>query len=254
MTTVIRGYGVNIRESPGGRIIGTIGRGGEAAPLLKSEHGWSQYRFDRFTGWVSDSVVERITPTAIRHDVNWVSQLGIGADRWGGDCGAACLVMLIEAYKGIRPTVDDVAALFGFSETKRYGFIGDIIRAADHYGLLMGSNGNADLYYTADVLRSRPFIQLFDYDLLPSKYDLRYFAGHYGVVVGMDAGFVYLLDPYDRQRREHKLTWQQWRDVIGFSRYNAPTQAIVAAKPLMPDFREALAALRDRMSEVLQHV
>lgn len=251
---LIRGYGVNIREAPNGRIIGTVGRGGEVAFQTAHEDGWTQYRFERFMGWIKDDVHKSITPVERRHEVNWISQLGVGANQYGGDCGAACLVMLLESYLNIRPTVDEISALFGFSETKRFGFISDLLRVSGTYGLPMNTSASADIYYTAETLFSRPFIQLLDYDLLPRRYDLYYFAGHYAVVYACDSDHVHLLDPYDRQRREHILTWFEWRDIIGLSRYNNPTQAVTPKAALRPSIRAGLLSLRNQMSEVLTRV
>jgi hypothetical protein len=255
MKLLIRGAGVNVRSEPNGRIVRVIGRGGEVASRVRQENGWTEYHQDGiFFGWIRDDVVTTIQPPEVRHDVEWISQLGAGADKWGGDCGAACIVMLLHAYFGIRPSVDEVAAHFGFSVNKRYGTITDIVRTSGLYGLPMVATTNADIYHTAKTLETRPFIQLFDYQLLSSRYDPMYRGGHYAVVVRCDADTVTLLDPYDRNLRLHRLSWRKWRDIVGVSSHNLPTQAIVPAQPLVVSIRDRLTRLKSKTETVIDRL
>jgi uncharacterized protein YvpB len=139
-----------------------------------------------------------IVPAVKRIDVPWLSQLSTTAGYARGDCGTACVAMLLN-WKGRVVTVDEVS-----KATKQpAGFtlvsFSNLILAAIHFGLTLIYQRDMTLaQICADIDSGKPVICLVNYQSLPvlSRFDARYNAGHYVLVIGYDADHIIYHDPY----------------------------------------------------------
>lgn len=147
------------------------------------------------------AALRAITPAeaqGVRLSVPWLSQLGPSAAYAPGDCGAACVAMLINSRGEARVTVDDVSK--AANKPRGYGTLSfaDIINAAQKFGIVL-QHGNASLQtLCADIDSGKPVIALVNYQSLPlySRYDTQYNAGHYLLIVGYDNRNMIYHDPY----------------------------------------------------------
>lgn len=125
-----------------------------------------------------------------------VSQLGIGADYGKGDCGMACLSMILD-YHGISATVDELGKRAGYSGGYLITDSIDMSKVARQYGI----DYDWSRFVTTELVRDeldkgRPVTALVWYQSLPKKYDFSYRNNHWIVLTGYnDEGFFYH-DPY----------------------------------------------------------
>lgn len=150
-----------------------------------------------------DDIRGKLAPAAAgsqpdrRLNVPWLSQLGPNASYAPGDCGAACLAMLI-SFAGRRVTVDEVSKASGKSAGYTLMSFQELINAAARFDISLAheASGLADI--CADIDAGRPVIALVNYKSLPhyNRYSAAYNAGHYLLVVGYDADCILYHDPF----------------------------------------------------------
>jgi ABC-type bacteriocin/lantibiotic exporter with double-glycine peptidase domain len=136
--------------------------------------------------------------TSVRLAVPWLSQLAATAGYAGGDCGMACVAMILNMH-GPRVTVDEVSRKSGLKP----GFTGaawwDVQRTAALLGLTLAHSFNLELNDLETVLRAgQPAIVILNYQSIPARfrYSTTYNSGHFVVVVGIDQEAVFVHDPY----------------------------------------------------------
>jgi hypothetical protein len=238
MLVAIRGAGTNIRDERSGEVLGTIPRGGLVASWIRDDPEWSVYQSPSALIKLHRGWHQRVTIPSYQIPIKFVSQLGVGADRFTGDCGAAGLDMILG---DVSPNVDAIAAAMGLGQTyedretgekkvKKIGWIADIIRASFSLGIRVNHSSALDCYEAVlQISRERPFIQLVDYEELPVRRDQRYRGGHFIVVCGVSPEGVTYVDPYQTSLQRVVVPWAQWSEIIGRSRYNNTTQGVVLA-------------------------
>lgn len=224
------GAAFNLRAQPteSAPVLDTVSSGGKSVLRMsdgKDLHStWSHYS----QGFARNDVHRFIPYVSARHEVPFVTQIGEGADRYTGDCGTACVLMLArwalpEEHKAHTTTVDDASyELLGFRSRYQLAHASTIINALRKLGIA------ADAGYCgpgSPALAKGPFIQLLDYELLPNRLDRRYKGGHYVVVYGASANEVQFHDPFGRSF--DTLNRDRWNSIVSFSRYNAINQGIV---------------------------
>lgn len=115
--------------------------------------------------------------------VEHVSQRGPGADQHINDCGAAAIVMLLDAYAGDAPTVDEMYDQMAPGGDYALSMFRAMEPALDAAGL-----PSTAYQFTTDAKMSqlldqrRPFIAWV-------------YGNHYVLVVGMQGGRVWVQDP-----------------------------------------------------------
>lgn len=130
--------------------------------------------------------------------VPYLSQLGSTAGYAPGDCGAACLAMLIN-WKGRSITVDEVSRATGQAPGYKFLSFQSMINTAKQFNLeLQYSGGLPDTGFEEELNADHPVIALLNYQSIPSvlRRELNYNAGHWILVVGYDSGAVFYHDPY----------------------------------------------------------
>lgn len=151
-------------------------------------------------------------------DIPYVSQLEDGARKFHNDCGAACGVMLVRAYKGDQVlTVDQY-----YKETKQrkdqYLSASQIMGVLRDRGIPTGWRTNvteADVRLLID--NKRPFIVLYNYKIIRAKgitTEIPFSGFHFAVLVGIDDFFVYLNDPLwtDEKGKNLQIPLDVWMD------------------------------------------
>lgn len=141
-----------------------------------------------------------VTPNApdARLTVPWLSQLGPDAAYAPGDCGAAVVAMLVNFRNKTNVTVDDVSRATNKAPGYRFMSFSDVVAAALRYKIVL-QHGNAVLpIICADIDDGKPVIVLVNYQSLPlySRYDIKYNAGHFLLVVGYNERNIIYHDPY----------------------------------------------------------
>jgi hypothetical protein len=168
--------------------------------------------------------------------VPYVTQLGPGAEAHQNDCGAACAVMLIEAYTNTALTPNQFYTKFNISGDP-YLSVPTIRDAMGKLGVLTSFKAGmtmADLFNT--LATGKPVIVLIRYKALE---DLglteKHFEGpHFAVMVGMDPKYIYLHDPLytnvtNGEAHAYPLDafWKAWNDVALDANFPNPARAAI---------------------------
>jgi len=132
--------------------------------------------------------------------VPYVSQLGLGAEKYSGDCGAACSSMLLRGYN----LVPDMTPDRFMSETgvgvKDFLSISHVRNVLGSHSLQTEYRANmqaGDLF--SYLVQQKPMIMLVNYGVLVKTgvTERKDFTGpHFFLAVGMDNKYVYIHDPY----------------------------------------------------------
>lgn len=131
-----------------------------------------------------------------RLSVPWLSQLGPNANFAPGDCGPACVAMILRAL-GKDVTVNDVSRATGQAAGFTSIHVDQLRFAGSRFGAkLVWSNTTSYTRLESELASGHPSIALVEYRLLPRKHDPNYNLGHYVVVVGIDGDKLEYLDPY----------------------------------------------------------
>lgn len=171
----------------------------------------------------------------IRQTIPHLSQMGATASYATGDCGAACLAMILRAM-GASHTVDDVSRATGQPVNFKDIHVLKLREVAVKLGLRMyWASLNFD-GVEQELSVGRPVIMLVDYKLLPHRFDGRYDAGHYIVVSGIGPNDVEYLDPYWPEgqgritctRSELMLAWSSKRS------FQTARQALIGVGVKLP--------------------
>ncbi len=133
-----------------------------------------------------------VASPAIMIDIPYRSQHDQDAQLTRADCGPACVAMLLE-WRGIGATVDSITRRTSMGATNA----GQLMAVAAYHGLKLQRFNNMEM---ADLERwlqmGKPLIALIKYSELGSgRQDLNYPGLHWLVVVGFDAGNIYVNDP-----------------------------------------------------------
>ncbi len=132
-------------------------------------------------------------------DVPYLSQLGLTASYAPGDCGAACLAMLLN-WRGVGKTVtvDDVSKATGQPPGYKFLSFDLMIRTAAQFGLILKHTfGYLDDDIDVEIQMGKPLIALVNYQSIPPalRREALYNAGHWVVIVGSDVTSIYYHDP-----------------------------------------------------------
>lgn len=127
--------------------------------------------------------------------VPYRSQWDADAGLVRGDCGPACVAMMLD-WHGTHVAIDDVSCECGMSAQKRVTTAADLIGAAGGHGLTLSRrNGMEADDFLAETRSGRPVICLVHYGSIPDRQDRNYTTGHWMVVIGVDAEAVIVHDP-----------------------------------------------------------
>jgi hypothetical protein len=206
--------------------------------------------------------------SVIRH----VSQLN---NRLSNECGQACSTMLVNAYRGLSLTVEQLAAATGtnkgrFTPFYAYNILNDddtvkervpgLFDMLEHYSIRAAWTNNATWdWYQGKWAEDYPVIALVDYSQLSNIY----WAAHFMVAVGEQGDFVVVYDPLQLTGPTLIPTTQFKRAinqpsayVAGYDSegeiikgYNAVNQAMFPLKPLVPS-----ALFSDRVQAVASDI
>lgn len=135
-----------------------------------------------------------------RLNVPWIGQNvdSVATDDYTkSDCGAAVLAMMI-GYTGRAVTVDEVSRATGRPAGYASLSFQELINAAARFNVLLTYAQLTLDEICADVASGKPVIVVVNYKSLPAqnRYDAKYNAGHYLLVVGYDAECITYHDPY----------------------------------------------------------
>jgi len=158
------------------------------------------------------------TPLLLDNTLNvpWLSQLGLDANFAPGDCGPACLAMWLRYLGHNDVTVDDVSEASGRPPGYRYTLPAHLYYTARGWGVNLYWARDLSLdHIRAEIDAGQPVIVLGHYGALPKhlRYDPRYKAGHWFLIVGYDDETVTYLDPYWLENGRKTMTWQEFYHV-----------------------------------------
>jgi hypothetical protein len=131
-------------------------------------------------------------------NVQFVSQLGSGADKFHNDCGAACVSMLVSAYTQQNVSVDEIYSRIQ-PNADTYLSVTQLKNALAWYGI--NASASYDLskeFLWSKMIEKKPFIALINYKLIHDADldDNTAFTGmHFVVIVGLDTNGVLIHDP-----------------------------------------------------------
>jgi len=144
-------------------------------------------------------------------DMQFVSQLGVGAGMHNNDCGEACCSMVLLESKDIFVQPDEWYKMDGWGApstdvgTTAY----QLQRALNLFDVRTSIGTSLTLTNIYNLIdRGLPFIPLVDYGVL-SAAKLTYYTGsflHWIVVVGYDTNNIFALDPYRPESAGGKMT------------------------------------------------
>lgn len=157
--------------------------------------------------------------------VPYFSQVGPGADANYNDCGAASGLMVLKAYNSaMNMNVDQFYKAANPAGQNLPLWIGQVRAVLTSNGINTEYKVAFDESMLFNCMRQKkPVIALFKYGTLVDKGLTQFtnFKGaHFAVLVGMDAGYVYLHDPYstDKKGEARPLPiatfWQAWKDAV----------------------------------------
>jgi len=130
-----------------------------------------------------EAVEPKIAP--VLYHSQWASD----AQRFSGDCGPACLAMLIEWRTGQPVSVDQLSVECNMTASRNTTTPADLLRVAQAHGLNLMQRTVAGV----DAI-TFPSIALVHYEDLP-RLDMKYLRGHWVVVLSVENGQVTYHDP-----------------------------------------------------------
>jgi len=175
-------------------------------------------------------------PAPIKVDVPYRSQHDQDAQSFTGDCGPACVAMLLDWNGRDRNVpIDRLAREAGMGASKNATNANDLRAIAERHGLVIDRAVGlllVDLEY--QIRCGMPFIALVNYaDFGLNRQDTNYNSTHWVVVVGFDAQSVYINDAdYWSGRRLEGKDHPIPRDVFDYAWSNTlpngqPRQALI---------------------------
>jgi len=199
--------------------------------------GISHFRVEKLE---TNYVKEYDLPTPLKPvsllPIPFISQLGPGTDDQRNNCAAACAVMLLDAYLGMKMTPAEF-----YAATKMQD--GSLVTAAQlidgmvHQGLLCESRSGLSLHNVFTYLAvGKPLIALLRYRTLrDANFTEATFDGpHFVLVTGMDSKYVYVNDPLfedpaDGEARALPLDmfWTAWKDIAKDPKYPAQERLVI---------------------------
>ena len=125
-------------------------------------------------------------------DVPYRSQWDADGGLSRGDCGPACIAMLLE-WRGVKVSIDDITRETSMGPTNA----GQLIAAAAKHGLRITRLSDVTLAdVERDIESGKPLVALVNYaDFGDRRQDTKYTGLHWVIVVGYDRQNVYLNDP-----------------------------------------------------------
>jgi hypothetical protein len=166
-----------------------------------------------------DIFAKRIDRVMIK-GVPYLSQLDRpDADFAPGDCGPACVAMVIRHQTDAEVTVDHVSEATGNPEGFRFTNNMTLIRTARKWDVSMYWARHLTIERLFDELDAgRPVIALVHYPSLSMRYDSKYPFSHFIVLVGYDDKHLYYHDPYWPENYRSGDDW--YKIQISHSQFN----------------------------------
>ncbi|MEP7284388.1 MAG: peptidase C39 family protein [Chloroflexota bacterium] len=135
-------------------------------------------------------------------DVPYRSQEGADARRFRNDCGPACVAMLFDWQRKIKGlpaqmiTVDQFAAETSLSRVDDGLATIELVQLAAKHSVSLRLSNSATLpNILSEVSAGRPVLMLISYAPLTGRQNQADRSGHFVIVNGYDANFVYINDP-----------------------------------------------------------
>jgi hypothetical protein len=184
----------------------------------------------KFTAWALNKhhdrnrfTVRQFQPEPDIINLPYIPQWGPGADQRPGDCGPACVAMIVHGLTQYRPTVDDAATAcgqpIGDDPGSRYTNHAQLIKGARSYEIKLASRSKYRppqltlKYLTNRAKQGFPSIALIHYGVLRNEtnpipgiihnQDQNYDRGHWVVFLGATSEGVYIHDPDFWGERQH---------------------------------------------------
>ena len=183
----------------------------------------------KFTAWALNNkqghnryTVKLFQPLPDIIDLPFMPQWGPGADKRPGDCGPACVAMIVHGRTEYRPSVDQTATACGQplqDPGNRYTNHAQLIKGANRFGVKLVSRSKyRPPQLTLDMLINQakqdlPSIALIHYGVLRDEtnaipgivhnQDQNYNRGHWVVFLGITHEGIYIHDPDFWGDRQH---------------------------------------------------
>ena len=193
-------------------------------PLFQDGLPWGTpvLKIAKFTTWALNLTydhnrftVRQFQPEPDTINLPYIPQWGPGANQRPGDCGPACVAMIVHGLTQYRPTVDDTASTcgqpIGDDPGSRYTTHAQLIKGAAHYEIKLASRSKyRPPQLTLGLLNNRakqgfPSIALIHYGVLRNEtnpipgivhnQDQTYDRGHWVVYLGATSEGIYIHDP-----------------------------------------------------------
>lgn len=188
----------------------------------------------KFTAWALNKrygknrfTVRQFQPEPDIINLPYIPQWGPSADQRPGDCGPACVAMIVHGLTQYRPTVDDTASTcgqpIGDDPGSRYTNHSQLIKGANYYKIKLVSRSKYRppqltlKYLSNQAKKGLPSIALIHYGVLRNEtnpipgivhnQDQNYDRGHWVVFLGRtlssSKGGIYIHDPDFWGERQH---------------------------------------------------
>jgi uncharacterized protein YvpB len=165
--------------------------------------------------------------------IPWASQLGTDASYSNSDCGPTCATMWLR-WLGKAVTVDQVSIATGLPRGYKYTLPANLMMAAKTFGLNLTRTLNVSIdALCASIDQGAPGLVLVHYASLPTRFDPKFYAGHWVLFVGytLDGKDVLYHDPYwpdtrGQQMRVSRLDFERAMRECSIDG-NTPNQALL---------------------------
>jgi ABC-type bacteriocin/lantibiotic exporter with double-glycine peptidase domain len=129
-------------------------------------------------------------------EIKWISQLGTTASYGEGDCGMACLAMILD-YHGQVFTVDQLSKMANYSEKFKYTNSQDMEVLALRLGIELKFKRFCTLeQIDKELSEDRPVVALVQYKYLPTRYSKTYDDNHFIILTGKNENTYLYSDPF----------------------------------------------------------
>jgi hypothetical protein len=189
-------------------------RPGEQVVIIASANGSETYQ----RAPIQDQDGRAVLP------VPHISQWSPTANRAPGDCGPACIAMVVHYLTDERPTVNEVSVECDVPKGAKWASLSQLARGARNYGLkVYHVRPLTNKRICDEIDAGRPVVALVKYDLLSTiaspNQDKNFKGAHFVLCVGYGHGTVIFHDP-DRLSGDEfgefrETPWRVWDKAAG---------------------------------------
>jgi hypothetical protein len=146
--------------------------------------------------------ISALSGTPVMLNVPYRSQESADARRYRNDCGPACIAMYIDWSRQIKNlpaqqvTIDQLSSETSLATNDNGLRTDQLVPLAAKHGITLKLTNNATLQNVlAEVKANRPPLMLISYGPLVGRQNQADSGGHFVIVTGYDANYIYLNDP-----------------------------------------------------------